>query len=432
MGKQRVIALSIDALVFEDVEYLLTKPNFRYLYDNGSIVEKVRTIYPSVTYPCHVSMSTGCYPDKHGVTNNLEFIPGKLKNIPWNWFADVIKCPDVFTAAKKAGLTTAAVFWPVTGNHKDIDYLIDEYWPQGDWDTQHDCFIRSGSTEEVWKTCIEPTLEGCTIRKHPETDYFNIKSACAIIKNYKPDLLLIHPGHVDSYRHSTGVFSPKVTKGLDETDEFIGMLIEATKEAGVFEETNFFIVSDHGQMNIVRSVKPNAVFADNGLISVDENGKLVDWKAYCHSAGMSAQVRLKDPTDKETYDKVYELLKWMRDEGIYGIGEVRTVEDTKENDHLDGPFSFVLETDGYTSFAEDWKHPIAKSLDTSDYRFGHATHGYHPSKGPQPTLIACGPAIQRGVTVEMKRTIDEAPTYAKILGAEMPWADGSPIDEILK
>jgi hypothetical protein len=32
----------------------------------------------------------------------------------------------------------------------------------------------------------------------------------------------------------------------------------------------------------------------------------------------------------------------------------------------------------------------------------------------------------------MKRTIDEAPTYAKILGAEMPWADGSPIDEILK
>jgi hypothetical protein len=232
--------------------------------------------------------------------------------------------------------------------------------------------------------------------------------------------------------HGTGLFTEKVTSGVIDTERWFFEIIEATKRAGTFEETNFFLISDHGQLEIVRNLKPNVVFADNGLIEVNEDGSLKSWKAYCHSTGLSAQIRLADPTDLETWQKTYDLLKWMRDEGIYGIGEVRTVEDTKENDHLDGPFSFVLETDGYTSFAEDWKHPIAKSLDTSDYRFGHATHGFHPSKGPQPTLIACGPAIRRGVTVEMKRTIDEAPTYAKILGAEMPWADGSPIDEILK
>ena len=175
--KNKVVVLSVDAMVFEDIKYLRTKPNFGMLYEGGSSVDRCRTIYPSVTYPCHVSMSSGTYPNKHGVTNNMAFCPGQLKDIPWNWFADVIKTPDIFSAAKAAGLTTAAVFWPVTGNHKDIDYLIDEYWPQSSTDTQHDCFIRSGSTEEVWEKCIKPFVDGVKIRKHPVTDWFNIQSA---------------------------------------------------------------------------------------------------------------------------------------------------------------------------------------------------------------------------------------------------------------
>ena len=429
--KNKVVVLSVDAMVFEDVKYLRTKPNFSMLYDGGSSVDHCRTIYPSVTYPCHVSMSSGVYPNKHGVTNNMEFHPGQLKDIPWNWFADVIKSPDIFTAAKNAGLTTAAVFWPVTGNHKDIDYLIDEYWPQSSTDTQHDCFIRSGSTEEVWEKCIKPFVDGVKIRKHPVTDWFNIQSACAMIRNFQPDLLLIHPGNVDSYRHSTGIFSERVTMGLDETETFIGMLIQATKDAGVFEDTNFFIISDHGQMEIVRSIKPNVMFADHGLIEVNEDGTLKDWKAYCHSTGMSAQIRLKDPSDKETWQKTYDLLKWMRDEGIYGISEVYTTEEINEKEHLSGEFSFVIESDGYTSFAEDWRRPMVKQLDLSDYRYGKATHGHNPDKGPQPIFFGFGKDIKEGVIIERRPTVDEAPTYAKILGVEMPGVDGTPIVEML-
>lgn len=430
--KNRVVVLSVDAMVYEDVEYLRTKPNFGMLYEGGSSVDKCRTIYPSVTYPCHVSMSTGVYPNKHGLVNNLAFMPGTLKDIPWNWFADAVKSPDIFTAAKAAGLTTASVFWPVTGNHRDIDYLIDEYWPQSPADTQEACFLRSGSTPEVWEKCIKPFVDGVKIRKHPVTDWFNIQSACAMIKNFKPDLLLIHPGNVDSYRHATGVFSPRVTLGLDETETFIGMLIQATKDAGVFEETNFFIVSDHGQMEIVRSLKPNVMLADNGLIEVNEDGSLKDWQAYVHSSGMSGQVYLKDPDNREVWRKTYDLLKRMRDEGIYGISQVYTADEIDELEHIRGGFSFMIETDGYTSFAEDWKRPMIKNLDISDYRFGKATHGYHPDKGPQPTLVAYGPAIRAGVRVERRPTVDQAPTYAKILGAEMPWADGAAITEILR
>ena len=34
-------------------------------------------------------------------------------------------------------------------------------------------------------------------------------------------------------------------------------------------------MSDHGQMNLSRVIKPNVFFADAGLIQVDENGNLL-------------------------------------------------------------------------------------------------------------------------------------------------------------
>lgn len=429
--RSKAIVFSADALVYDDIQYLLNKPRFKELYESGSAVKTMRTIYPTVTYPAHTTMSTGVYPDKHGIVNNFLFVPGQATSLPWEWFADSIKTPDMFTAMKKAGLSTASVFWPVTGNHKYIDYLIAEYWPQSDKDTIHDCFTRAGTSEELYSVAIEPFVKNVKIRKHPETDELIIKASCSIIENYKPDFLALHTGDVDSYRHKSGVFSPMVTKGVDDTERFLYELIEATKRAGVFEQTNFFLISDHGQMDIVRSVKLNVIFAENNLIKV-ENGVVTDWDVWCHSAGMSAQIILKDPNNKEIYDKTYALLNRLCEDGVYGISKVYTTAEAKVEEHLDGPFSFVVETDGYTTFADDFTRPLVKQLDFSDYRYGKATHGYHPEKGPQPIFFAFGPDIKKGVVLERRPTVDEAPTYAKILGAEMPWADGSPIDEIIK
>ena len=36
--KNRVVVLSVDAMVYEDVKYLRTKPNFSLLYDGGSFL----------------------------------------------------------------------------------------------------------------------------------------------------------------------------------------------------------------------------------------------------------------------------------------------------------------------------------------------------------------------------------------------------------
>ena len=95
-------------------------------------------------------------------------------------------------------------------------------------------------------------------------------------------------------------------------------------------------------------------------------------------------------------------------------------------------FSFVLETDGYTSFSGSWYGPVIRGFDTSDYRFGHATHGHHPDRGPSPTLIAFGPSIKEGAVLKNCRLVDEAPTFAAALGFTMEGTDGRVLHEILK
>ncbi len=124
--------------------------------------------------------------------------------------------------------------------------------------------------------------------------------------------------------------------------------------------------------------------------------------------------------------------KPSRDSEVCGIGEILTEAEARERYHLGGDFAFVIETDGWTSFSTSWLKPVQKPLDNSDYRFGRATHGHEPEKGPQPTLMAFGPDIQPGAHLDTARLVDEAPTFAHALGLTMPDTDGHCLTELFR
>lgn len=433
MKKSKFVIISHDAMVYDDLEYLGHKQSFKYLIEGGALVKTFRTIYPTVTYPAHTSMITGCYPDKTGVYNNELDIMG-VKSCDWHWFRSSNKAETLLDAAKKKGLVTANVFWPVTGCDKNIDYNIAEYWTQNENETIFDAFRRAGSSEEVIDRIIRPNshyLIGKE-RKHPYADDFVFSCGISMIKNFRPDVLVMHPAGIDSLRHSTGVFSDRVNDMLDHTALWVQRVIEAVDEIGELENTNFVMMSDHGQINVDRWAMPNVELCRRGFIRVDEKGNIIDWDAFVKGVGASAQVFLKDESDRATYDSVYKTLIEMCDSGLYGFSEVMTREEAHKRERLSGGFSFVLETDGYTSFGSEWTGKIMHQRDISDYRGGAATHGYLPDKGPQPTMIACGPDFVKGAVVERRLIVDFAPTVAEILGLSLPDVDGCPIEEIIK
>ncbi|MDL2229814.1 alkaline phosphatase family protein, partial [Treponema sp. OttesenSCG-928-L16] len=168
---QKIIVLSADAMVYEDTEFFKTLPNYQKYLAGGAEIKRVRSVYPTITYPAHATISTGAWPAKHGVFGNLEFHPGQLI-LPWNWFHSAVKCSDIFDAAKKKGLSTAGVFWPVTGSHPSIDYLIDEYWSQWEGDLPCDVFARSGSSPEMIEIIKKNFTPQTVQRQHPSCDEF--------------------------------------------------------------------------------------------------------------------------------------------------------------------------------------------------------------------------------------------------------------------
>lgn len=428
----KLIVISSDAMIGEDLEYFKHLPSYIKYFKGGAEITNVSSIYPSVTFPAHATMMTGMYPDRHGVFSNMQLIPGSDPT-PWNWNYNLIKCTDIFRAAKSMGKTTAAIFWPVTACNPSIDYHIADYWAQGEGDTTEEAFARTGTNPEVMKIVKKNKFlfEGVE-RNHPERDEFGIACAADILRQFSPDLLMVHPANIDGARHEAGVFGPHINHSLDDLDRWVKMLVESSIEAGTWEETNIFLVSDHGQREVRRNIGLNVLLVENGFIQLALDGSIADWDAYCQSNGMSALIYLKDKNNKGMKQKVLCFLQKLLDEGVYGFSKIYTEEETREQERLGGEFAFVLETDGYSAFGDYYTRPLVRELSNSDYRFGRATHGYLPQEGPQPILLAKGPNIRENISLSGSHIIHEAPTYARILGVELPNTDGKAIMEILK
>ena len=437
--KQKTIVLSIDSLVAEDLERMKCMPNFSRLFKDAARVNEIHGIYPSLTYPAHVTMMTGCRPGKHGLFTNDEMC---LTGGPtrWHYYSSVIRVEDIYAAAKRAGCTTASVFWPVTGGNPNIDWLLNEYCfddvPIRDVE---EAYARMGANEETLRIVREnqALLPWDRVNSHgqfrvkDEFDDFLMACACSLIRKHQPDLMLIHNCLIDTLRHACGVFNDAVTFGLAQVDFWLGDMIRAMEDAGTPEDTNFILVSDHGHMNYTRRNHINVLLRREGFLDVDSEEKITGWQAFAQSNGMSSAVVMKDPEDRKTYERLGNLLRRLADEGVWGFTKVYTEPEMREKYGTYGNFAYYLETDGFTAFGEKWTGPYSV-INKTDYRRDKASHGYEPEKGPQPVFLASGPAFRPGAVLERAELIDEAPTIAAVFGQKLPQAEGRVLRELLR
>lgn len=431
--KQKLFVLSMDAMVRQDIPYLLSKPNFRKIMEKRAEVDKVCTVYPASTYPAHTTLVTGCWPKNHGVYSNfpLRSVPDGISH--WPLGSDWIYAEDIFAVAKRAGCSTAAVYWPITARNPNIDHIINEYffYYPDEGEAVMATFAAQGA-DQVALQAVEENLHlfprkvagrEPTVRHY---DSFLMGCACSLIRNAQPDVLLVHNCRLDSNRHSSGVFGELIPETLDMTDAWLGDVIAAMEEAGVYQDTNFVILSDHGHMDSAITVNLNVLLAREGLLEVAPNGTVYNWKAYAQTNGFSTTVHLIDNTNKKLYDRVYACLQKLQAEGQYGIERIWRKDELEARYGQGGPYSFMVEgAEGYT-----FGNAITGDVFTRKEK-ATGSHGHMPEKGPQPVFMGHGPGFREGAFLEDARLIDIAPTLAAILGQSMPEADGRVLEELL-
>ena len=203
----RTLVISIDALISADIERLKKLPNLGRIMKQASWAEDILCCYPTLTYPCHVTISTGCWPDRHGICNNEKFQPLSKDRPEWYWFRKDIKTPTLIDYAKAAGLTTAAITWPVMGDC-GADYNIAEIWAPHEEDDPTPYFDLADSPKA--KEIFERNKHMLRWMKTPQMDEFAAQCAVDIIKEYRPDLMFLHLSYVDHQRHKLGVRSEQL------------------------------------------------------------------------------------------------------------------------------------------------------------------------------------------------------------------------------
>lgn len=148
------------------------------------------------------------------------------------------------------------------------------------------------------------------------------------------------------------------------------------------------MTADHGHLDIRQVISINRFFRDHGLIEVDENGKLVSWKAWLQTCSLSGHVYIRD-NDPGVARQVYELLNAHREE--LQIERIFTKEEVEKEWHLTGDFTYVIESFGSSSFSSNYNWELYTRTDNKTYRTSKATHGHLPYKGVQPCFFLRNP-----------------------------------------
>ena len=432
--KPKILVFMIDALCECDVYFMRTLPNFGWMLQNGALVKEIQPVYPSFTYPCHVSIMTGCYPDKHGISHN-EMIEAGVYPVPWFSQRSMVKKKFFAEYAKDAGYSTCLLNWPVSAG-ADVDINLPMCMPMHyHGDNPRQFFDGNGTPEVIdryfWKYGY--LLSGMTPMLHGSLDAFTDAVAPDIIRDYgQPDVMFVKMCDLDTVRHTMGVCCEEAKDQLRRHDMELGVLMESIRRYGDFEHTNFIVMGDHGQTDVKYTLNFNRVLEENGLLTLNPDGTLGDYDAFCHSTGASAWIQLRKGADQNLYDRVYRLLCDLRDEGRYGLGYVFTREETKARFHLDGPFDFVIEGKEPITFAYNLAAPLMTETAPGDYKTSPGTHGGMPWRDHCTTFFACGPAFRPGAVLDSACLVDEAPTMAKILGLTMEDVDGRCLNELLR
>ncbi|MFF2448072.1 alkaline phosphatase family protein [Neobacillus sp. NPDC058068] len=427
-----LIIISFDCLSALDFPILKDLPHFQTLLEKGAYVENVETIYPSVTYPCHATIVTGNYPNRHGVINNTMLQPGRLSP-DWNWYRDCIHGTTLYDEAKKANLITAALLWPVTAKAKGLDYNMPEIFANRPWQNQILVSLMNGTPGYQ----LELNNRYGHIRdglNQPALDDFVLESTVHTIKTKKPNLLLVHFTDLDTQRHYHGFSADEAIAAIHRHNERLGRIMEALKESGLDENSTIVVLGDHSALDENKAINLNVLLHKQELITTNSKSKLIDWKAYCKSCDGSAYIYMRDKHDTAAFNEVQLLVDSLLQNPDSGIEKVLTGAQAAEKG-ADGTCAFMLEAQRGYYFLEDFEGEYLKTISqedvTADKKYTLASHGYSPEKENYDTILMAAGSGINPITLPSIRLIDEGPTFARLLGVSLGSTDGRVIEELL-
>ena len=379
---QTLVLVSIDGFRWDYLDWPQAT-NIRDIAAQGSRVTKLRTVYPSKTFPGHLSIATGLHPTEHGVIDNYFcrsdrsdcYSMGKGRKDP-SWLSGT----PLWTLVEQQGGRASTFFWPESdapfANILPTDYRAYDG--------------RVPHRERVQQVA----------------DWLNLPA------EQRPELVTLYFSAVDSASHTYGPDAPETLSAIVEVDRQVAILWQVIESLNKREGAgiNLMLVSDHG----MSKVNPD-LFIDTNSLPRPEGFKRVN-------GSTRVTYYQRDPdADLDalagTLDRMSNC-RWRRLSS-------RDLAERRFENHP-GVGDLIIETAPPRVFRRGGGRG-------ADLR---GMHGYPATVEDMAAfLVAVGPHFQQGKVIPEAHQLDVYPVAATLLGLEVPHtiaSDGGPLRAILR
>lgn len=360
--EQTVVMISIDGLRWDYIEKH-GAPNLKAMGEQGVRAQKMQPVYPSKTFPNHISVITGLLPVNHGIVdnkfcdkarNNECYSMGKgQKDSTW------VRGTPLWNLVKMHGLKSAVYFWPESDarfNGMTPDYYF-HYSKQGDYQDRIDQIVQ-------WLSLPQAQ------RPRFVASYFSL---------------------VDSMGHEFGPDAVQTRDAVHKLDALMGQL--RTRLSKLAQDINLVIVSDHGmaQVDPEQSIIVSSLPKDDNFITVNTGPRLLIYtKSDAQNADIDAYKARLQKAAKGRYSVLSsEQLNSYHYNSGSRVGDI------------------VVQTNAPAVFSNGTKAPYL------------GTHGYAYSDDMAASFIATGPAFKQGMSIELVNNLDIYPVLAKVMGLKL-------------
>ena len=372
-----VVLVSLDGFRYDYAERYKAS-HILAIRDNGAAASSLIPSFPSVTFPNHLSIITGLYPEHHGIVANTFYDPARQTQYtmarPTSSDGSWYRGTPLWVLAERQGMKAATMFWP--GSDAEIGGVRPSYW-----------FPFDGTVPD-------------------EDRVQRVLNWLRLPADQRPHFLTLYISDTDGAGHRFGPEAAETRQAVERVDRIIGRLWEGIQSVAL--PINLIVVSDHGMQSV-----------DRGRVDLSQYADLT--KARVVSNGAFALIYASDPA---TGEKIYLALK-----GKSPMFDVYRRSETPPQWHYaDSPRIgdlVVIARQACILVGSVVNSPDGKA----PRELPKGEHGYDPRQfmTMHGIFYAIGPNIIPKSRVDAFENVNIYPFLAKILGLKLPAElDGSP------
>jgi predicted AlkP superfamily pyrophosphatase or phosphodiesterase len=331
--------------------------------------------YPSLTFPNHLSIVTGLYPEHHGIVANNFYDPARNARYGMadaqsvtdgSWYAGV----PIWSLAESHGMRTAVLLWP--GSEAEI-----------------------AGSRPTWYAHFDAQTQASA-----EAEQARIDDAAALLKlpaDERPHFIAIYYSEPDHAGHEYGPDAPETRAAELKMDAEVGKLKAALDATRL--PIDLVVVSDHGMAK--------------------SEGDWIDLDQFADLKGFETDGALLYANSEADRARLYEQLKHATSQFmVYRLKNVPAELDYNQNPREGDPV--VVATGPFAIRAH------APATGDGDRKPTTGMHGFDPRRVPEmkASFFAAGPDIVAGKTVAPFENVNLYPWMAHMLGLSAGKIDG--------